>query len=70
MRRSRACAVKEALADGSLDAARVEHYRKLEREARANELRHDEHRRRSAERVWGQLTREVAQLRKWKGDTP
>lgn len=40
---------------------------KLEREARAWELRQDEHKRRQAERVWGQLHDEVALLRRWKG---
>jgi ribosome biogenesis GTPase len=64
------CAVKEAVDSGALDTDRFQHYRKLEREARANELRHDEHRRRQAERVWGQLSDEVAQLRKWKGGKP
>jgi ribosome biogenesis GTPase len=64
------CAVKEAVASGVLDVERLEHYRKLEREARANELRHDAHRRRQAERVWGQLSDEVAQLRRWKGGKP
>jgi len=64
------CAVKEAVESGALDAERFEHYRKLEREAHANELRSDEHRRRQAERVWGQLSDEVAQLRKWKGGKP
>ncbi len=64
------CAVKEAVESGTLDADRFEHYRQLEREAQANELRHDEHRRRQAERVWGQLSDEVAQLRKWKGGKP
>ncbi len=64
------CAVKEAAGSGALDADRFESYRKLEREARANELRHDEHRRRQAERVWGQLSDEVARLRKWKGGKP
>jgi len=64
------CAVKEAVESGALDADRFEHYRKLEREAQANELRHDEHRRRQAERVWGQLSDEVAQLRRWKGGKP
>ena len=61
------CAVKEAVESGELDADRLEHYRKLEREAQAYELRHDEHRRRQAERVWGQLSDEVARLRRWKG---
>jgi len=64
------CAVKAAIESGELDADRFEHYRKLELEAQANELRHDEHRRRQAERVWGQLSDEVAQLRKWKGGKP
>jgi ribosome biogenesis GTPase / thiamine phosphate phosphatase len=64
------CAVKEAVRSGALDADRFESYRKLEREAQANELRHDEHRRREAERVWGTLSDEVAQLRKWKGGKP
>lgn len=64
------CAVKAAVASGELEAERLEHYRKLEREARANELRHDEHRRRQAERVWGALSDEVARLRRWKGHEP
>lgn len=64
------CAVKDAVKSGALDADRFEHYRKLDREAQANELRHDEHRRRQAERVWGRLSDEVAQLRKWKGGKP
>lgn len=64
------CAVRAAVASGALEAERFEHYRKLEREAQANELRHDEHRRRQAERVWGQLSDEVALLRKWKGGKP
>jgi ribosome biogenesis GTPase len=61
------CAVKAAVDSGELDADRLEHYRKLEREARAYELRQDEHKRRQAERVWGQLHDEVALLRRWKG---
>ncbi|MGB8932277.1 MAG: ribosome small subunit-dependent GTPase A [Anaeromyxobacteraceae bacterium] len=64
------CAVKEAVESGALEAARFEHHRKLEHEARANALRRDEHGRRQAERVWGQLHDEVAQLRKWKGGKP
>jgi ribosome biogenesis GTPase / thiamine phosphate phosphatase len=61
------CAVNEAVAAGELQPERLEHYRKLEREARAFELRHDERRRRQAERIWGQLSDEVAQLRRLKG---
>ncbi len=64
------CAVKEAVESGALDAERFEHYRKLEREAQANELRHDEHQRRQSERVWGQLWDEAARLRKWRGGKP
>jgi len=64
------CAVKNAVESGELDANRYEHFRKLEREAQANELRHDEHRRRQAERVWGQLHDEVVELKKWKGGKP
>lgn len=54
-------------AAGTLEPERLEHYRQLEREAQAWELRHDERARRQAERVWGQLSDEVAQLRRWKG---
>jgi len=64
------CAVKAAVQSGRLDGERLEHYRQLEREAQAYELRHDERKRRQAERVWGQLSDEVAQLRKWKGGKP
>ncbi|MGE5189649.1 MAG: ribosome small subunit-dependent GTPase A [Gemmatimonadota bacterium] len=64
------CAVKQAVESGDLNAERLAHFRKLEREARAYALRHDERRRRQAERVWGQLSDEVAQLRKWKGGKP
>jgi ribosome biogenesis GTPase len=64
------CAVKQAVESGELNADRFAHYRKLEREAQANEVRHDEHRRRQSERVWGQLSDEVARLRKWKGGKP
>jgi len=61
------CAVKEAMKSGDLSADRLEHYRKLEREAQAYELRHDEKLRRQSERVWGQFYDEVARLRRWKG---
>lgn len=64
------CAVAAAVESGELGSERVEHYHRLEREARAYELRHDERNRRRAERVWGQLHAEVAQLRKWKGGKP
>lgn len=64
------CAVLAAVASGTLDSERFEHYRKLEHEAQANELRHDVHRHRQAQRVWGQLSDEAALLRKWKGGKP
>jgi ribosome biogenesis GTPase len=60
------CAVKKAVATGTLAAERLEHYQKLQREAQAYERRHDEHLRRKSERVWGQLHDEAARLRKWK----
>lgn len=61
------CAVREAVEAGDLDADRLEHYRELEREAAANELRADEHARRQSERVFGQLVKEATRLRRWKG---
>ena len=61
------CAVMEAVKSGNLSFDRLEHYRKLEREAQAYELRHDEKLRRQSERVWGQLYDEVSRLRRWKG---
>jgi ribosome biogenesis GTPase / thiamine phosphate phosphatase len=64
------CAVKQAVAAGELDAERLDHFRKLEREAQAYELRHDEQKRRQAGRVWGQLWEEAARLREWKGGKP
>jgi ribosome biogenesis GTPase len=64
------CAVKAAVASGALDGDRFEHHRALEREARAFARRADAHKQRQAERVSGQLTREAAQLRKWKGGKP
>ncbi|MCU0240965.1 MAG: ribosome small subunit-dependent GTPase A [Vicinamibacteria bacterium] len=64
------CAVRAAIESGELDAERLEHFRRLEREARAFELRHDARKRRQAARTWGQLSDEVARLRKWKGGKP
>jgi ribosome biogenesis GTPase len=60
------CAVKEAERTGELSSERLEHYRQLQREAAAYELRHDEHLRRQSERVWGQLHAEATRLRRWK----
>lgn len=64
------CAVKAAVESGELETERLEHYRKLEREAHAYELRHDMRKRRQTGRLWGQLSDEVAKLRKWKGGKP
>jgi ribosome biogenesis GTPase len=64
------CAVTAAVRSGTFDADRLEHYRQLEREAEAYELRRDARRRKQAGRVWGQLADEVAQLRRWKGGKP
>ncbi len=61
------CAVREAVESGALAAERLEHFRALEREGRAYERRHDEKLRRQFERRWGQLSDEVARLRRWKG---
>jgi ribosome biogenesis GTPase len=61
------CAVRAAVASGGLAADRLEHWRFLEREARAFERRHDERMRRRDGREWGQRYEEVARLRRWKG---
>jgi ribosome biogenesis GTPase len=61
------CAVKEALESGALAAGRLDHFRALGREAQAYERRHDAMLRRQSERRWGQLSDEVARLRRWKG---
>ena len=60
------CAVRQAVAEGRLDADRLEHLHKLEKEARAFEIRHDARLRRKSGRVWGQLHHEAARLRRWK----
>jgi len=60
------CAVKAAVESGELAGERLEHFRKLESEAQAFQLRHNEHSRRQSERVWGQLHDEVERLRSWK----
>jgi ribosome biogenesis GTPase len=64
------CAVRHAAASGEIEPDRLAHYRELEQEAQAYELRHDARKRRQAERVWGQLSDEVARLRRWKGGKP
>lgn len=47
------CAVQAAIAAGRLDADDLAHWRKLEREARANARRRDVRLRREDERAWG-----------------
>jgi ribosome biogenesis GTPase len=62
------CAVKEAVRSGAIAAERLEHHRKLEREAEANERRRDIRLRRQDERAWGRLSREATRLRHLKGN--
>lgn len=64
------CAVEEAAASGELSEGRLDHYRKLEQEARSYELRHDARQRKQAARMWGQLSDEAARLRAFKGGKP
>ena len=60
------CAVKAAVTEGTLPAERYEHYRKLEREARAYQLRHDVYLRHKAARVWKSLDKEGKEIRRRK----
>lgn len=61
------CAVREAIASGDLAPERLEHYLKLEAEAWAYEVRHDERRRREADRALGRrYARDAKILRRWK----
>ena len=60
------CALKAALATGALAPERLDHYQKLQREARAYERRHDERVRRQSQGISGQLRGEGAQVRRWK----
>lgn len=58
------CAVKAAVAAGTIDAERLAHFRKLEKEAQAFALRHDERQRREAERAWGRRYAQAMKDRK------
>ncbi len=58
------CAVKEALEAGLLEPERLDHYRKLDREAKAYELRQDEHLRRAADRAFGHMCNQVLDLKR------
>jgi ribosome biogenesis GTPase / thiamine phosphate phosphatase len=60
------CAVKEAVRSGKIAAERLEHYRKLEREAEAGERRRDVRLRRQDERAWGRLCNQAVRLRRLK----
>ncbi len=51
------CAVRSALADGSLDAERFESWQKLQREQRAFEVRHDRRLQAEERRKWRMLTK-------------
>jgi len=61
------CAVREAVANGEIPAKRLDHYLKLEAEAHAYELRHNERLRRQADRAWGrQMASDAGLMRRWK----
>jgi ribosome biogenesis GTPase / thiamine phosphate phosphatase len=61
------CAVQEAIARGELSLERLEHYLKMESEARAYEVRHDVRRRREADRTLGRrYARDGEIVRRWK----
>jgi ribosome biogenesis GTPase len=59
------CAVLGALATGELDAARMQSYRKLERELRAIEARSNKRVGRELKRRWKARARETRQARKY-----
>jgi ribosome biogenesis GTPase len=50
------CAIKEAIAGGSLDQARLDSYRKLQRELRAVAMRSDARLRADERRKWKQIS--------------
>jgi ribosome biogenesis GTPase len=53
------CAVREALADGRLDAERFESYTKLQRELRYLEIRHDARARSEERKRWRAINKEA-----------
>jgi len=62
------CAVQEAVRQGKIPAERLDHYRKLEREAEAGARRRDVRLHRQDERAWGKLCKETLRLhRRTKG---
>ena len=61
------CAVKDAVEDGRLPRARLDHFRKLEREAQFFERRQNEHEKRKAEKAFGKMTKVYGdRFRRWK----
>ncbi len=56
--------MRAAVADGRLEAARLENLRGLERELRSLELRRDEAARRAADRSMSRLYRDVQKVKK------
>lgn len=61
------CAVQEAVALGHISPKRLDHYAKMEAEARSYEIRHDERRRRKADRSFGkQISRDAKIIQRWK----
>jgi ribosome biogenesis GTPase len=61
------CAVRAAVDAGDITAERLEHYLKMETEARSYEVRHDERRRREADRALGKQHAHAAEMvRRWK----
>jgi ribosome biogenesis GTPase len=58
------CAVQAALALGELDPGRLEHYRKLQREARAFEIRQDARLRHEADRAFGRMCNQITDLKR------
>lgn len=64
------CAVREAVADGTIDARRLDSFLRLQREAENLELRRDLSRRhelRARERSFGKMVRAVGQLKNRRG---
>ena len=53
------CAVRAAIADGSLDAERFESYQKLQRELRYLEIRHDARARSEERKRWRAINKEA-----------
>ncbi len=61
------CAIREAVSTGEIPAERLEHYLKLEKEAHAYEIRHDEALKRKTDRDAGrQMAVAADQIRRWK----